>query len=360
MWALWHAPSMTPSEFAFHCWGIGSLRSSWAVYCSHAIAHGRWRHEIGAFGTPSFNAALAVANLGTIFGVLPSYWLLHHSHHTRLGTLPLDEARQRARNGRQTDGDIGIASRLFAPPSRRYTVATDRHGAFASRQPELTFQATSALLHGVAPLVFVGFGASALRSELAVGGEPGDEAAGTPRAERAVTRSLAAQAAASLSGWLLVAAASCSLDSVAPLALYTASQLLWLSPLNLNFVWTCPHVCTPGTQQPTVSFYTPDGPLGACLDAYLGWENYHVEHHDFPEVPMYLLPRLRVLAPEYYDGLSTRPLLDANTWREALTGSFTYACQDATFGDAATDAAAPTPEEEQTLSRLRSDEGDYS
>ena len=38
-------------------------------------------------------------------------------------------------------------------------------------------------------------------------------------------------------------------------------------------------------------------------------ENYHVEHHDFPEVPNYLLPRLRRIAPEFYDGLEAYDVL---------------------------------------------------
>lgn len=141
----------------------------------------------------------------------------------------------------------------------------------------------------------------------------------------------------------------------------------------------------PPTPHGQVSFYTPPNVLGAALDAYMGWENYHVEHHvrysvwcqpsssaepvrrachpsssafggtrttvpltydrpaelqyvsagcsqDFPEMPMYLLPQLRKIAPEYYEALLSRPLLHADTWKEAWSGSYYYACQDEAFG----------------------------
>ena len=61
--------------------------------------------------------------------------------------------------------------------------------------------------------------------------------------------------------------AAAALLSAAPLALSLTSSIYWLSPLNINWIWTCPHLCLRGSEQPTVSFYTPKGPLGAMLDA---------------------------------------------------------------------------------------------
>jgi len=48
--------------------------------------------------------------------------------------------------------------------------------------------------------------------------------------------------------------------------------------------------------------------------SYYGWLNifaynvgYHNEHHDFPSIPWTRLPRLRALAPEFYDTLPSHP-----------------------------------------------------
>ena len=71
--------------------------------------------------------------------------------------------------------------------------------------------------------------------------------------------------------------------------------------------------------------------VGAAIDAYCGYENYHVEHHDFPELPMYLLPRLRRIAPEHYEPLRSYSVLDPNAWVESATGEFFYACQDTLY-----------------------------
>ena len=359
-WVLWHSPEMSWGERALHVWTTCSLRASWAVYCSHAISHGRWR-AVGPLGSARFNLALAVCNIGTVMGILPSYWLTHHGHHTNLGRYSVAEARQRAKEGRQTDGDVGIASRLFSPPSRKYRLATGRgggaeEGAFESRVSEGAFQATAVLVHALAPAVFAGYLASALRSPIgnaavrralavqAASPDPNPSPSPNPSTSPSPSPSPNPhpnpnpnpnpnphQAAASLAGWLLVASLSVGAGSAAPLGMYLVSQLVWLSPLNLNFIWTCPHLCAAGSGQPTVSFYTPTNPLGAALDVYMGFENYHVEHHDFPDVPMYHLPRLRSIAPEQYEGLQSQPLLRLSTWRDSLGGTFYYACQDLTF-----------------------------
>ena len=44
-------------------------------------------------------AAMALANVGTLFGVYPNYWVFHQRHHSHLGAYPLLEARERAAKG---------------------------------------------------------------------------------------------------------------------------------------------------------------------------------------------------------------------------------------------------------------------
>merc|ERR1740138_1257245 len=57
---------------------------------------------------------------------------------------------------------------------------------------------------------------------------------------------------------------------------------------------------TTSTCQPSSSVY-----LGRWYDVLCLCSNYHVEHHDFPEVPLTRLPALRRAAPEFY-GLPPR------------------------------------------------------
>ena len=58
--------------------------------------------------------------------------------------------------------------------------------------------------------------------------------------------------------------------------------------------------------QETFSYY---GPLNlVALNV-----GYHNEHHDFPSIPWNRLPKLRAMAPEFYDGLTAR-----NSWTRLL------------------------------------------
>lgn len=77
-------------------------------------------------------------------------------------------------------------------------------------------------------------------------------------------------------------------------------------------------------ERPNKVFHAQDGLLCDALCP--------VSLQDFPELPMYVLPRLREVAPEHYDVLRCMPVLDWRTWRDAGFGDFTYACQSASLG----------------------------
>lgn len=317
--AIAYAPEMPWPMLLLSAYSVGSLRASWSIYCSHAISHGRWRNVTGPVGSGRFNMVLAMVNTGHMYQVLPSYWLTHASHHTKLGTLALHEARARAKRAVQTDGDLGIATRLFSPPAHKYSLVLDRSSdKVIPRQSEPLHQVFNLLVHALGPLGFVGYLVAAIGTD-------------SRTADAKLRTSLIFQSASSLINYVLVAAASVAADSWTPLALYVLSSFLWLTPLNPNWIWGSPHLSEPGSLQPSVSFYTPKNALGMLLDIFMGFENYHVEHHDFPEVPNYLLPRLREIAPEHYEHLSKYNVLDYQTWQSLMTGNYFYACQDSRF-----------------------------
>lgn len=67
-----------------------------------------------------------------------------------------------------------------------------------------------------------------------------------------------------------------------------------LHPLGAR--WIQEHWLTLDEEQETYSYY---GPFN-WLQMNIG---YHYEHHDFPAVPWNLLPEVKRMAPEFYDGL---------------------------------------------------------
>ena len=368
-WVLVHFGQMSIPEQFFHLYLIGSLRSTWAVYCSHAISHGRWSNFVGGYGSTGYNAALALVNFGTLFGVYPNYWLFHNRHHTALGQYPLLEARERAAEGLPTDGDIGLSRVvLHSAPSRKYTLALTAGTPgvppqYLPRQNEVLFQMQSVLLHIFAPVLFAGSAATRFFASIEPGSSSkesggyaffssGPNVPGQSTGRKTINKAVAVQSISQLYGWAAVATLCASADSYMPWVFYTVSQALWLSPLNVNWLWTNPHICERGSNQPTVSFYTPQDGLGQWLDFYMGWENYHVEHHDFPDIPMYNLPKLRRIAPEEYMSLRSMPVMSPYTWQQALSGEYFYACQDLTFGPGVPAGSLPDVKVKGTLQDL--------
>lgn len=75
--------------------------------------------------------------------------------------------------------------------------------------------------------------------------------------------------------------------------------------------------------QPTASIY-----LGEWYDWICAFSNYHTEHHDFPDVPLFELRKLHDLAPRFYEA----PLLEDPRagWLQTVQRSFEkrgwYAC----------------------------------
>jgi fatty acid desaturase len=55
--------------------------------------------------------------------------------------------------------------------------------------------------------------------------------------------------------------------------------------------------------------------------------NYHVEHHDFPTIPLHRLGKLREIAPEYYPAGTKDNLL--SIMKKAFSRPEFYACMDA-------------------------------
>jgi fatty acid desaturase len=77
--------------------------------------------------------------------------------------------------------------------------------------------------------------------------------------------------------------------------------------------------------QPTRSTYA-----GLWYDAVCCNTNYHLEHHDFPNIPILDVPKLRRIAPEFYDSSAVTSGSDLwQTVKEAFAEPDFYACMGA-------------------------------
>jgi sphingolipid delta-4 desaturase len=84
----------------------------------------------------------------------------------------------------------------------------------------------------------------------------------------------------------------------------------WHAPAYLGLsYWLSVGLHPAGTRVIQEHFFVQDGQethsyVGPCNLVEMNF-GYHVEHHDFPRVPWYRLPRLRRIAPEFYETVHT-------------------------------------------------------
>ncbi|KAG7670654.1 putative Sphingolipid delta(4)-desaturase DES1-like [Nannochloris sp. 'desiccata'] len=97
------------------------------------------------------------------------------------------------------------------------------------------------------------------------------------------------------------------LQSLKPLAFLVLSTYhgVGLHPIAGHCI--SEHVMLNGDGQETHSCYDP------YLNPLLYNFGYHVEHHDFPNIPWNRLPKLRKIAPEYYNHL-----VSYDTWTQCM------------------------------------------
>ncbi len=90
--------------------------------------------------------------------------------------------------------------------------------------------------------------------------------------------------------------------------------------------------------QETYSYYGPINRI--CLNM-----GYHNEHHDFPTIPWNNLPRLRALAPEYYDTLKYHRSWSGLLFQFIFDPEYTLFCRVERTRDRETNPSAEQPRE---------------
>lgn len=115
------------------------------------------------------------------------------------------------------------------------------------------------------------------------------------------------------------------------------SELAWQLPVHpafAMFVSNHPSYSTTtpdgrGVCQPTSSVYMhhPSIAVRSLFDLTCAFTNYHVEHHDFPEVPLWNLRQIREEASEFYDCLEGAEDSWTAVVRKAFRGRQFYGCE---------------------------------
>lgn len=116
--------------------------------------------------------------------------------------------------------------------------------------------------------------------------------------------------------WIVVAAYDAAiLALLGPVSfLYLAASFFFSIGLHpLGGRWIQEHYLTYPPQE-TYSYYGPINVLSLNV-------GYHNEHHDMPSVPWNNLPRLKALAPEWYDSLVSHRSLSRLLWRFLTDGN---------------------------------------
>ena len=136
--------------------------------------------------------------------------------------------------------------------------------------------------------------------------------------------------------------------SLAWLYLAEVGWQLPLHPASAMFVSNHPSLEAPDGEgaragcQPTSSVYWG----GRAYDWLCCFSNFHVEHHDFPDVPAFRLRALRDLAAPFYADGAIAGARDG--WVETMRRTFTgrggfYACSGVPFDGARDEGAGPPP-----------------